>query len=269
MSIKLEWDNPERTAIRLTYKGRWTAQEFREQALAAFFEIGQQSHKIYGLMDFRRTMWLPPNILPIVQEILPQTPSNAAELVTVGLPAPLLLALRQLRLWYANTPVYATQSLEEARHLIRSLGAQNQKNTLAEDLLILSSASKLIQELQESRIISLTSFERMGKAIETPMPFIYIEREDQATIYCLTAANNAHIQRIRHNPYVWVAAYPKTHEQYLRASASIESLSSHEKQIAEMQWLMKHGVLGWSSRMVSSIVNGSQVWLRIVLNGIS
>ena len=59
MSLQVEWDNAEKTVIRITYANKWTWSDFYEANRAAVALMNTVCHPVHLLADFRQSTCLP------------------------------------------------------------------------------------------------------------------------------------------------------------------------------------------------------------------
>src|SRR4051794_6074286 len=59
MKLQVEWDNAEKTIIRITYTERWTWSDFYEANMEAVEMMKSVAHTVHFLADFRQSRSLP------------------------------------------------------------------------------------------------------------------------------------------------------------------------------------------------------------------
>jgi hypothetical protein len=59
MKLQVEWDNAEKSVIRITYAEKWTWSDFYEANLAAVALMETVQHPVHLLADFRQSTSLP------------------------------------------------------------------------------------------------------------------------------------------------------------------------------------------------------------------
>ena len=117
MSVHVEWDNAERTALRWTYIGRWTWGEYDDALRTAYTLMETVANAIDYIVDVRQMGILPPDVVKRVKAQYLQQPDKLRYLLAVGFDPNLRLFwdtftdlpyARHLKLTYFDT-------LEDAR----------------------------------------------------------------------------------------------------------------------------------------------------------
>jgi hypothetical protein len=93
MSVHVEWDNPDKRAIRWTYVGRWTWGEFDDALKAANALLETVDHPVDYLVDVRQMGILPPDVVKRVKAEYLEQPEKVRYLLAVGFDV-------NLRLWW-------------------------------------------------------------------------------------------------------------------------------------------------------------------------
>lgn len=121
MSVHVEWDNPDKTAIRWTFVGRWTWGEYDDALKIALSLLESANHPTDYIVDVRQMGILPPDVVKRVKAQYLQQPEKLRYLIAVGFDANLRLFwdtftdlpyARHLKMNYFET-------LEEARDFSR------------------------------------------------------------------------------------------------------------------------------------------------------
>ena len=84
MSINVEWDGDEKTAVRFTYLGQWTLPEFYtaiDQSNAMMAEVGR---KVNVIIDTRKSNALPNNFISVMRMMPSKASPNTGTIVIVG-----------------------------------------------------------------------------------------------------------------------------------------------------------------------------------------
>ncbi|MBI1257227.1 MAG: hypothetical protein GC204_07125 [Chloroflexi bacterium] len=85
MNLQVEWDNPEKTIIRITYTERWTWSDFYEANAAAIAMMNSVPHTVHFLADFRQSRSLPlGGAITHARSALSNMPDNWGLLVIVS-----------------------------------------------------------------------------------------------------------------------------------------------------------------------------------------
>lgn len=90
--MNVDWDNPEKTVVRLTFIGDWTWDEVREAARVRGELLSQVDYTVDIINDLRQSNGLPIGSLDEGRRIDSNRPANAGMSVVIGL-HPLLRAM--------------------------------------------------------------------------------------------------------------------------------------------------------------------------------
>ena len=110
MNLPVEWDNPEKTIIRITYPEKWTWSDFYEANTAAVALMKTVEHPVHFLADFRQS-----------RSALAALPDNWGILVIVStsvLIQRLVSIFRTAFTGRMSTKTYSVTSIEEAYRVI-------------------------------------------------------------------------------------------------------------------------------------------------------
>ncbi len=120
MPIHHEWDNPERTIIRISYEGRWSWDEYFASARQVYVEIAEQPHRVDVIADMR-TSSLPVggSALSSASAALRNRPANNGLLVIVTnhFIKVMLDIFKQMNT-EMRTMMFGAKSLDEAYQII-------------------------------------------------------------------------------------------------------------------------------------------------------
>lgn len=124
MTIRVEWDDPNQTALRYTYEGSWNWDEFQQARRQARLMLDTVDHKVDVIIDVVQTGILPNNILSRASSIPRDRHPNEGTVIIVGA-NPLIRFLYDVaRRIYAEVIDYRgyriVSNLEEARSIARS-----------------------------------------------------------------------------------------------------------------------------------------------------
>jgi hypothetical protein len=124
MAIRVEWDDPNQTALRYTYEGSWNWDEFQQAHRQARLMLDTVDHKVDVIIDVVQTGILPNNILSRANSIPRDRHPNEGTVIIVGA-NPLIRFLYDVaRRIYAEVIDYRgyriVSNLEEARSIARS-----------------------------------------------------------------------------------------------------------------------------------------------------
>ncbi len=121
MSVHVEWGNPEKTAIRWSFMGRWTWGELDDAAKTMQLMFDSVDYAVALIVDVTHMSILPPDVISRMKNEYQEQPPKFGGLIVVG-------ADENLRLfWDTFTALpYAAQwkahffeTLEEARQFVR------------------------------------------------------------------------------------------------------------------------------------------------------
>lgn len=84
MSIKVEWDNEEKTTIRFTYLGHWTLPEFYTTVDQSNAMMAEVDRKVNVIIDVRKSSFLPSNFISVMRTMPSKASSNTGNIVMVG-----------------------------------------------------------------------------------------------------------------------------------------------------------------------------------------
>jgi len=122
MKIPVEWDNPKKTIIRITYPEKWTWSDFYEANTAAVALMKTVEHPVHFLADFRQSRSLPiGGAITHARSALAALPDNWGILVIVStsvLIQRLVSIFRTAFTGRMSTKTYSVTSIEEAYRVI-------------------------------------------------------------------------------------------------------------------------------------------------------
>jgi hypothetical protein len=84
MSVHVEWDNPEKTAVRWTYVGRWTWGEYDDALKVANSLLETVDHPVDYITDVRQMGILPADVVKRVKSEYLVLPEKVRYLLAVG-----------------------------------------------------------------------------------------------------------------------------------------------------------------------------------------
>jgi hypothetical protein len=84
MSVHVEWDSPEKTAIRWTFVGRWTWGEYDDGLKVAHSLLETVDHPVDYIVDVSKMGILPPDVVKRVKANYLVQPGNLRYLLAVG-----------------------------------------------------------------------------------------------------------------------------------------------------------------------------------------
>jgi len=122
MQLQVEWDNPEKTIIRITYTEKWTWSDFYEANTVAVEMMKNVDHTVHFLADFRQSRSLPiGGAITHARSALAALPENWGILVIVStsvLIQRLVSIFRTAFTGRMSTKTYSVTSIEEAYRVI-------------------------------------------------------------------------------------------------------------------------------------------------------
>ncbi|MEO8396381.1 MAG: hypothetical protein ABI700_25535 [Chloroflexota bacterium] len=122
MKLQVEWDNPEKTIILITYTEKWTWSDFYEANTVAVAMMKTVDHPVHFLADFRQSRSLPiGGAITHARAALNDLPANWGLLVIVStsiLIQRLVSIFRTAFTGKMSTKTYSVTSLEEAYRVI-------------------------------------------------------------------------------------------------------------------------------------------------------
>ena len=125
MSIHVTWDDPEQTAIRLTFSPQWTWRELDNGFSRANAWIEAAGHPVDLIFDARETVMMPDSALTHIRDALSRIhPHTRMIVVVVGPSAQITRFGRTLvnflqRFFWLHHPIIYTPTLEEARAILQ------------------------------------------------------------------------------------------------------------------------------------------------------
>lgn len=130
MTIITEWDNPQRTIIRLTLNNRWTWYEIREMRETAMSMLADVTHsEVHFIVDMRNADFLPENPLANFRRYsdIPLEKSGIVVIVGMGPKTRSIfnIFISVYRLLADRIRYMIADSLEEARAIIADEIAKN------------------------------------------------------------------------------------------------------------------------------------------------
>jgi len=125
MSIKVLWDNTEKTIIRYMYEGRWTWDDFQIAYTEAKVMLDEVNHKVALIIDVRNSSLLPNGILSRAKNQTRTRHPNEDTVVIVGANAFVRAIYDVMRNLYADAiqkrGYYLASTVEEAHTLLANL----------------------------------------------------------------------------------------------------------------------------------------------------
>ena len=122
MQLQVEWDNPEKTIIRITYTEKWTWSDFYEANTVAVEMMKNEDHTVHFLADFRQSRSLPiGGAITHARSALAALPDNWGILVIVStsvLIQRLVSIFRTAFTGRMSIKTYSVTSIEEAYRVI-------------------------------------------------------------------------------------------------------------------------------------------------------
>ncbi len=122
MKLQVEWDNSEKTIIRITYAEKWAWSDFYEANRVAVDMMKTVDHPVHFLADFRQSRSLPiGGAITHARSALAALPDNWGILVIVSnsiLIQRLVSIFRAAFTGKMTTKTYSVTSIEEAYRVI-------------------------------------------------------------------------------------------------------------------------------------------------------
>jgi hypothetical protein len=84
MTVKVSWDNEDRTTIRYDFEGYWIWKDFYAAAETAFAMTRSVDYRVDSISYFRVGATLPPNALMHFRKAMVNAPKNRGVNVIVG-----------------------------------------------------------------------------------------------------------------------------------------------------------------------------------------
>ncbi len=69
MPVTMDWDNQERTIIRVTFEGKWDISDIHRMINKGVSMVETVHHKVDGIFDFTHSIFSPKNLLSTVDRI--------------------------------------------------------------------------------------------------------------------------------------------------------------------------------------------------------
>jgi hypothetical protein len=85
MSVKVDWDNPEKTTLRYQFEGHWTWAEFRAALNQVIATLDTAEHSIDMIADMTASKGIPPGVFTHVQQVAEMAHPKAGLTVFVGM----------------------------------------------------------------------------------------------------------------------------------------------------------------------------------------
>ncbi len=126
MPINLEWDNPDKTVLRMDVIGRWTWDEMYQASHEGYKMLDAVPHRVCSLIDFSASQGIPSNAITHARNMMGKQHPRTGLTVMVGV-SPLFLSL-----WRVFVRVYALFSREQDFTFAGSL--EEARAILAEDI---------------------------------------------------------------------------------------------------------------------------------------
>ena len=136
MSIEVNWDNSERSVVRVEFSGIWSWGDFELAAEQYFTLIESVPQRTDVLFDMRESAGLPHGALLYFKRLLQAAPANHGALVLVSSDHhvfDLVAMFYRIHTGYAMRIVLAKSVLEARAQLIRLSPAQTPSAALAEN----------------------------------------------------------------------------------------------------------------------------------------
>lgn len=125
MSIKVLWDDTDKTIIRYMYEGRWTWDDFQNAYVEAKVMLDEVNHKVALIIDVRNSSLLPNGILSRAKNQSRTRHPNEDTVVIVGANAFVRAIYDVMRNLYSDAiqkrGYYLASTLEEAHTLLANL----------------------------------------------------------------------------------------------------------------------------------------------------
>ncbi|HEX2619287.1 MAG TPA: pyridoxamine 5'-phosphate oxidase family protein [Phototrophicaceae bacterium] len=244
MTVDIQWEEHDVPVIHYTFKGWWTAHELEIALTRAFEWLTRTSQKVYGIMDFRGTLWVPPNILPLLIHTLNTIPDNAGELVMIGMPAAMLQAVSLLRSNYGRPLTWAAESLQDAYLKIESLRGQS---TFADVARTPGKFVSSLARLSSEETIQLMTFAPTGQPHVSTVWFLVPEMHPfESHLYVLTPADSRKVAHVQRNPRIRILN--RLGNTITRGQAAIIPVSQHPG--LAVQWSAKYGLQGFGVHLL-------------------
>ena len=120
MSIKVVWDNEEKTIVRYVFDARWTWDEFYVARAEAYRQIDSVQHRVGVIFDTPPNIGLPSNMITHSKSAVNKTHSNTIVVVVVAqnmyLRTMLTMVMKLSK--KAGVMMRLASSLEEARMIV-------------------------------------------------------------------------------------------------------------------------------------------------------
>lgn len=121
MSVHVEWDSEDKTAIVWSFLGRWTWGEVDDAGRNVAALLDQVNHTVDLILDVSHMSILPPDVITRVKSHYLEKPPKVARLILVGADANLRLfwdTFTELP-YAAHYRAHYCETLAEARQFVR------------------------------------------------------------------------------------------------------------------------------------------------------
>lgn len=131
MPGRIEWDNEEKTILRMIYEGHVRLEDYYRVTDETFDAISPLTHTVHTIMLRQHVKSVPATMSKVLQYANRKTPPNLGINVIVGATAmtKMLVRLAKVIAPRLAKEVYFANSLEEARQLIAEKSADTVKSS--------------------------------------------------------------------------------------------------------------------------------------------
>ena len=131
MAVRVQWDNDQRTIVRYIFEGKWTWNDFYPAYNQAIEMEKSMPHRVHAIIDMRKGIGVPANVLMHVKDISDKQPDNIGLSIIVT-SSSFVQSLYHIGIkFYSKIDYYfrVVETLDEAYKLISSAEKQYSMET--------------------------------------------------------------------------------------------------------------------------------------------
>lgn len=127
MPVQVMWDNDKKTIVRYVFEGKWTWNELYPAYNKAIEMEKSMPHRVHAILDLRKGIGVPANILVHLKDISDKQPANIGLSIAVT-KSPFIHSLYQIAIkFYSKIDYYfrVAETLQSAYEMIAKVDAKN------------------------------------------------------------------------------------------------------------------------------------------------
>lgn len=131
MSVRVVWDNDQKTIVRYVFEGKWTWDELYPAYNQAIEMEKAQPHRVHAILDMRKAIGVPANVLTHLKHISDKQPDNIGLSIVVT-SSSFVHSLYQIAIKFYNKIDYyfrVAETLDEAYKMIAKVEAGESDKT--------------------------------------------------------------------------------------------------------------------------------------------